>query len=236
MTLRPGHGALRTLVAAGAVASTLAVGLEASAEPVVVDRAVVRFIASETGGVSSPRFIFERVLAFEARLEALADPDSARRQNGNGSYRERHVRAALERHISETLLSSLRIEPEPTAAELSRRTEAARRILVERSGGELAFRRAQKAEGIDDREVFRILRRQARASLYLDRMVAPMLEPSDAELRNIHRTARTPFRGAPYERIEASLRRWYVAQRFEAALGTFYQNVRSRLRVTILTK
>jgi hypothetical protein len=87
--------------------------------PVLVDRAVVRFIAPETGGTRSPRFVFERVLAFEARLEALADPD---RQQGTEAFRERHVRAALERHIAETLLASLRIEPEPKPEELVRLT------------------------------------------------------------------------------------------------------------------
>ena len=45
------------------------------AEPVLVDRAVVRFEAPETGGARRPRFVFERELSFEARLEALADPD-----------------------------------------------------------------------------------------------------------------------------------------------------------------
>ncbi len=47
------------------------------AEPVLVDRAVVRFEAPETGGARRPRFVFERELAFEARLEALSDPDRA---------------------------------------------------------------------------------------------------------------------------------------------------------------
>src|ERR1043165_6593928 len=32
----------------------------------VLDRAIVRYVAPETGGSRSPRFIFERVLAFEA--------------------------------------------------------------------------------------------------------------------------------------------------------------------------
>ena len=42
-----------------------------AAEPVLVDRAVVRFEAPETGGARHPRFVFERELSFEARLEAL---------------------------------------------------------------------------------------------------------------------------------------------------------------------
>src|SRR5688500_7932602 len=55
--------------------------------PVLLDRAVVRYTAPETGGNRSPRFIYERVLAFQARLEALADPDRA--ADDAVPYRER---------------------------------------------------------------------------------------------------------------------------------------------------
>jgi hypothetical protein len=211
--------------------------VEARAQPstsasVPLDRVVVRFVAPETGGMRSPRFVYERVLAFEARLEALSDPDRA--PGEQRPHRERHVLAALERHIAETLLSSLRIDPEPTRAELSRLTEAARLILLERVGGAETLDRAARAEGIDRRELLRILRRQARASLYLDRMVAPMLAPSEAELFNIHRTAQTPFRDAPFEQIAPALRRWYVGRRLAAALSSFYQNARSRIEITIV--
>jgi hypothetical protein len=201
--------------------------------PVPVDRAVVRFIAPETGGTRSPRFVFERVLAFEARLEALADPD---RQQGTESFRERHVRAALERHIAETLLASLRIEPEPKPEELVRLTEAARLILVQRVGSALALNQAARAEGIDDRELLSILRRQARASLYLDRMVSPMLSPSDAELRNVHKSAPPMLREQRFEQIAPLLRRWYVSRRLTQALASFYQNARSRVEITILSE
>jgi len=200
---------------------------------VMVDRAVVRFIAPETGGVRSPRFVFERVLAFEARLEALSDPD---RQPGSESYRERHVRAALERHVAETLLASLRIEPEPRPEELVRLTEAARLILVQRVGSALALNQAARAEGIDDRELLSILRRQARASLYLDRMVSPMLRPSDAELRNVQKSAPAPIRDQRFEQIAPLLRRWYISRRLSTALATFYQNARSRVEITILPR
>jgi hypothetical protein len=198
----------------------------------VLERAVVRFAAPETGGARTPRFIFERVLAFEARLEALADPD--RSQVDTEPYRERHVRAALERHVAETLLASLRVEPEPTPRELVRQSEAARAMLAERVGGAPALEHAARAEGIDSGEMRRLFRRQARASLYLDRMVAPMLRPSDAELYNLHRTAPTPFRALPYERAALPLRRWYVGRRLSAALASFYQNARSRLQIVVL--
>jgi hypothetical protein len=208
----------------------------AHAQPIVADRAVVRWVAPETGGVRSPRFIFQRTLAFEARLEALADPDRRGRAADDRPFRERHLRAALERHVAETLLASLRIDPEPTERELMRQTESARRMLIERVGGPDALDRAAAAEGIDRREVSSILRRQARASLYLDRMVAPMLTPSDAELRNIHLVVQTPFRDRPFEEIEPALRRWYVSRRLTAALGSFFQNARSRVRISLLER
>jgi hypothetical protein len=210
----------------------------AAAQPaagaVPLDRAVVRFIAPETGGVRSPRFVFERVLAFEARLEALSDPD--RTPGELRPYRERHVRAALERHMAEELLSNLRIDPEPNARDLARQTEAARQMLIQRAGGAERVTEAARAEGIDEREILRMLRRQARASLYLDRMVAPMLSPSDAELANLHRTVATPFKRLAFAQAKGALRRWYVGKRLAAALQSFYQNARSRIEVTVLTE
>ena len=214
----------------GLICAALAPELRAQPR-VVIDRAVVRFIAPEAGGVRSPRFIFERELAFEARLEALADPD---RVPGSEPYRERHVRAALERHIAETLLASLRIEPEPSAAELKRLTEAARLILYERVGGAGVFEQAARGEGLEAREQLAILRRQARASLYLDRMVAPMLKPSDAELSLIHKTAPPALRDRPLAEVSGVLRRWYVGRRLAAALQSFFQNARSRLEITLI--
>jgi hypothetical protein len=70
---------------------------------------------------------------------------------------------------------------------------------------------AALAEGIDSRELTSILRRQARSSLYLDRMVAPMLAPSEAELgTSIARSDAVPRR--PFEEVEVLLRRWYVGK------------------------
>lgn len=219
------------LLVAPAVAAQPNAAPPATGRGTLVDRAVVRFVAPETGGVRSPRFVFERELAFEARLEALADPD---RGSSSEPYKERHVRAALERHIAETLLASLRIDPDPTAADLARQTEAARQSLYERVGGAGVVDQAARAEVIDAREVTSMLRRQARASLYLDRMVAPMLRPSDAELASIHKTAPPPLRDQPFGQVSAVLRRWYVSRRLGAALQSFFQNARSRLEISLL--
>lgn len=217
-------------VSLGVVLCTLSGVL--SAEPVAVDRAVVRFVAPETGGARRPRFVFQRELAFEARLEALSDPD--RSALGDAPYRERHVTAALDRHIAETILSTLRIEPEPTQAELGHQSELAHRMLSDRAGGEDALDEARRAEGISDREFGRFLAQKARASLYLDRMVTPMLQPSEAELRSIHKSTNTPFANAPFDTIRPALLRWYVSRRLNAALAAFFENARSRIDVAIL--
>ena len=212
------------LVAAGASAD--------DAASVVVDRVAIRFTAPETGGIDQPQFIFERELAFEARLEALSD--GGYRVTDEEPYVDRHVRAALERHMAEVLLSRLEITPEPTPREVAVRTRAAGQTLAQQVGGDAELEHARAAEGISPAEVERLLGRRARASLYLDRMVATMLTPSDTELRIVHRTTRTPFTGATYETIAPMLQRWYVAQRLNAAVRAFYEGARSRLRVTEL--
>jgi hypothetical protein len=202
-----------------------------SAETGAVDRAVARFFAPDTGGVKSPRFVYERVLSFQARLEALADPE---RDPAGKPYRSRHVVAALERHVAETLLASLHIDPEPSAIDLTRQIENARARLVERVGGELALRTAIDAEQMGARDVFAILRRQALASLYLDRMVAPMLEPTESELRALYARREARFRDLPYEAARPRLHRYYTARRLSAAVQAYYQNARGRLTLVLM--
>lgn len=221
---------MRWLLALWLVAMPGVAGPGTAAAAVTVDRVVVRFHAPETGGVERPRFISERVLAFETRLEALADQDHA----AVGAYRERHISAALERHVSEVLLASLRIEPEPTESIMGRQVELARKLMADRVGGDAALADAQRAEGISSAELSGILRRQARASLYLDRMVAPMLRPSDAELEAIQRSAPAAFQNEPFSRVRPLLLRWYVSRRLASAMGSFYQEARSRVTITVL--
>jgi hypothetical protein len=196
-----------------------------------VDRAVVRFDAPETGGALRPQFVFERELAFEARLEALADAD---RTQGAAPYVDRHVRAALERHVAEELLSHLAMDPEPRPDEIAVRAGSARAVLEQRVGGADELAHAAEAEGLDASEVDALVHREARASLYLDRMVAPMLEPSEAELREIHHATTNPFRNQRFEDVTSALRKWYVGERLEAALGAFYQNARGRVHIVLI--
>jgi hypothetical protein len=61
-----------------------------------------------------------------------------------------------------------------------------------------------------------------------------MLDPTEAELRGVHQTQRTPFSGRPFAEVEPALRRWYVEGRLAAALEAFYEGLRTRLTVTTL--
>lgn len=200
--------------------------------PEIVDRVAVRFDAAETGGASQPLFIFERELAFEARLEALSDTEHPDRSS---PYLERHVRAALERHVAEELLAHLTVEPAPSATDLAARTIEARSVVEHRVGGRASLDAAAAAEGLGAWELEQFVVREARASLYIDRMIAPMFEPSEAELRELSRTA-GPFRGRPFDEVSPLLRRLFVAERLDAALQTFFQNVRGRVHIVYLGK
>ena len=79
-----------------------------------------------------------------------------------------------------------------------------------------------------------MLRRQARASLYLDRMVAPMLRPSDAELEAIQRSAPAALQNEPFARVRPLLLRWYVSRRLASAMSSFFTEAPSRVTLTLL--
>lgn len=177
-----------------------------------------------------PQVVFERELAFEARLEALADPDA----EPGVPYRERHVRAALDRHLAESLLAALAIVPKPTPSEIASRAEDARAILEQRVRGRERLIAAAAAEGQSSNELDALLRRQARASLYLDRMVAPMLEPSELELRDALRSGTTPFGHQPFVAVARPLARWYAGQKLAQALEAYFQAARSRVTLVLV--
>jgi hypothetical protein len=189
---------------------------------------VVRWHAPETGGAARPQFIFERELAFEARLESLADPDPE-----PGPYHDRHVRAALDRHIGEALLAALPVLPAPDPKQIAARAEAARGVLEQRVKGHANLLAAAAAEGIGSDELDALLRRQARASLYIDKMIAPMLEPSDLDLRNLWQTGSTPFKDRPFDEIKPALSRWYVGQRLRQETEAYRQTARSRVVINV---
>lgn len=176
----------------------------------------------------SPQFIFERQLAFEARIEALADREP------NAHPTERQVRGALDRVIAETMLAALAITPPPTAAQVAQRAALVRRQLEQRVFGADNLTRAASAEGIGSDELDTLFRRKARASLYIDRMMAPMVEPSVDELLRLWRSGATPFTERPFEEATPSIRSWYLGESLRRSLADYTSSSRSRV-TTILT-
>ena len=166
---------LGLLGAAFVVSAVSLAHAQALPEHATADRVAVRFFSPETGGSARPRFITERVLAFEARLEALGEENAL---IGSAPYQERHVRTAVERHIAEELLAALMVERGSEPVDLPLLTEQARAALVDRVGGPTAFDAAMTAESIDEGEVTVLLRRRMRAAFYVDRAISPVLHPT----------------------------------------------------------
>jgi hypothetical protein len=225
--------ALATLVTAGTARA------ETAPARAVLDRAVARFYAPETGGTARPRFVDQRTLAFEARLESMAE-----RPEGIGDgYQDRHVRAALEHHVGEEMLASLAHKliggsppnRRPSDEDLARVDRDLGAALYERLGGKAEVEAAAAAEQVDAAELDAILHRQALAAWYLDRAVSPILQPSEEQLREVYRTSTHPYRGRPFDQIRADLARWFVMERVRAAETAFFQGARTRV-VIIVTR
>ncbi len=197
---------------------------------VTADRVAVRFYSPETGGSSRPRFVSERTLAFETRLEAMGEEGAS-----SATYPDRFVRAALERHVAEEILAALMVEAGTEPPELPKLTADARQGLVERIGS-AAIEAAQAAEGIDDAELEGLLRRRVRAAYYLDRSGSPVLHASDEQLREVYRTSAHPFKSLAFEEAKGPLARWFLAERLRIAENAFLQSARARVKIVVVPK
>jgi hypothetical protein len=218
-----------TLFAGTAAAQTVA--------NVVVDRAVVRFYAPDIGGTTRPRFVYERTLAFEARLEAMA---MSQQGIGDG-YQEHDVRSALEHHVAEEVLATLADkliadsppDKRPPTEELARVERDLSAAMLERLGGQARVEEAARNEQIDAQEVTAILRRGALAAWYIDRALTPILHPSEEQLRDVYRTSAHPYRGQSLEDVRVPLERWFVVERARVAESAFLQAARSRVKIIV---
>ncbi|WP_394822063.1 hypothetical protein [Pendulispora albinea] len=215
-----------TRVAVAAVLALTASLRDAAAqEEDIVDGVAVRFYSAETGGVSRPRFIMQRVLAFEARIQAKVEDGGAR------AYQDRHVRAAMDQHIAEELLVALPLERAPDEAEIARVSVDLREGLVQRIGGDVVLRELAEMERISEAELGALFRRRARAALYVERAVLPILYPSEEQLRDVYRTAPHPYKSQKFEEARLPFARWYVDERLRAAETAFLQAARSRVKI-----
>jgi hypothetical protein len=197
-----------------------------------VDRVAVRYYAPETGGPARPRYITERMLAFEARLEAMSEgnPSAAAAQQ------DRYARAAIDRHIAEDLLEGLMIERGQEPLDLPAMVSRARTALMDRVGGVVAFGQAMGQEGIDDSELLTMLRRQIRAAYYVDRTITPILHPREEELREAFHTSLHPFANARFEDVHDQLERWFIVERLRVAEMAFLQAARTRVKIVLVPR
>ena len=227
-------GAALALVLSAALAATTALA-EGTPAPVSItaDTVVVRFHAPETGGASRPRYVTARTLAFEARLVALENATAAGISLGDvqGAYDERDVRTALDQIIAEEMLAKLPLDKEPDVATLNRVVDTLREALWQRIGGVAYFDKAALREGIAPTEVDAMLRRRARAAIYIDRAVGNILGPTEEQLHEVYRTTAHPFRAKRFDDCHDELSRWLVAERFRAAETAFLEGARTRVTV-----
>lgn len=212
------------LAALFAAAPALAQGNEQTPSFVTADSVAVRFFAPDMGGAARPRFVTERQLSFEARLLALEEDPS-------GVVQPRHVRAALDAHIADEMLGALPLESPPDAKAISQTVETLRAALEQRVGGTAAIERAEKLEGIGPREVDAMFARQARAALYVDRALTPILASTEDQLRETYRTTSHPFRQRRFEDARDDLAKWIALERFRSAEQSYLQTARGRITV-----
>lgn len=227
----PGGAAMASAQAGGEAPAHPAADAHADARA-IVDRVAVRFYAPETGGPAHPRFVTERVLAFEARLDAMTEEAGARAQ----VLDERRLRNALDRHVVEEILATLDETSGGNATEDARLLREVRADLEQRAGGDGPIWIAAEEEGLAADEVEAILTRRARAAAYLDRAVTRFLRPQDEQLRDVYRTSPHPFRDRPYEDIRPSLARWFVFERLKVLESTFLQTARSHVTVVFVPR
>ena len=198
----------------------------ALADPVVVDATAVRFYAPETGGPAHPRFITQRILALQARLQAkVEDPALPATKSATSALRWTTT--------SPRSFGALPLERPPDEAEVARVANELREALGQRVGGEREFSAAAEAERISEREVAALVHRRARAALYVERQLSRVLYPNEEQLREVYRTASHPFKNVKFEDARERLGRWYVDERLRAAESAFLQGARTRVTIAI---
>lgn len=196
---------------------------------VIVDRTAVRYTVPETGGAAKPRFVTERELRFWARVEATLDEGVAPPE-----FYGRYARTALDRFIAEDMLASLLIERGVEPRDLPKAALEAREELEARFTGQVHLADLMKLDGISENELSAFLRRRVRATIYVDRVIVPILKPGEDEIFQAFRTMPSPFRAFAYEDARGRFLRFYIQERFRSVSLDFVKSARARLSFTIL--
>lgn len=217
-------------------AAVLFVASSLAAAPVVGDRAVARFSDPEASDQqASLRFVMMRELVIEAWLVAYERAAAGT----TPTLDDKTLRIALERHVIEAVLGTRALSPavEARVAKAIEDVKLAQQLSV---GGEAKFNEAMaRATGSDkgsaaaESELAVILRRRARAELYLEVATGQAYEPNEAELRAAH--SKLPmFSKVAYDEVSKPLRAYLRTQRLREGAQAYHQAVRSKLRLEII--
>jgi hypothetical protein len=223
-----------------ALAALLFVGIAtlvqpARAAPTVLDRVVARFSDPEATEASGAlRFVMMRELVVEAWMIAYE-----RNQTGTPQVSDKEIRLALERHVIESVLAS-RALPPALEKRVAKATEDARIGEEIASGGAARvadmLERATGSKAGGAAELAAILGRRARAELYLELGVGQPVEPTDDELRLAW--AKSPAgidKTKTFEEVAPGLRAWVRTTRLREGAQAYYQAVRAKLRLEIVS-
>ncbi len=231
----------------GAMVVALGVNPASAAEKVLAERTVARFIDPESGdAATSQRFVFQRELIVEAWLVAFERAPCAPDAKGKCSapnptlYDEKSLRTALDRHLIDEVLGSREL-PLKHEARVPGATAVAQQVLTDAVGGpeRLAAaltaslgRTVAESEMAGVPELHTLVRRRARAEIWLEVAVAPPIEPTVVELAAFQPRAPELIAKAPFH--PDNVRRHARAARLREFATTYLQLIRSKLHLEIL--
>lgn len=204
-------------------------------EAAIVDRVVARFGDPESIGADSTRFVMMRELVVEAWLVAFERSPGAR----PASFDDKQLRVALERHVIEQVLSDRLAESAATKEALARGEKEARAALAITLGESRLTEALSVAGGgvaaAAEPELAAILQRRARAELYLEIAVAQPVPLTEGDLRAAQAKAPPSLAKKPFEDAVPDLRIYLRSQRLREASQAYYQAVRGRLKLEIVS-
>jgi hypothetical protein len=191
-----------------------------------IERAEVRYVTPETGGVGRPRFLTSRVVSFMATFEALSET--------SGPPLERHRKVATDRLIAEDMLASLFLRRRPDPPQMAALTRDLVHDLSVRAGGDAALDKLLEENLLTRSDLGRLLSTKARALYYVDQAVASILREREDELRDGFRTLPHPFRNATYEEKRDDFARWFLVEKLRRVELEYLEGARARVRVVAL--
>ncbi|MEO7095489.1 MAG: hypothetical protein ABI175_19695, partial [Polyangiales bacterium] len=200
-----------------------------------IDRVVARFSDPESGqSTGAIRFVMMRELILDAWLVAFERAAPGTTPVG---FDDKQLRVALERHVIEEVLSE-RLGETVAATVITKRTDEARTTLALTVGtGRLEEALSAASGGVPGGgivELASILRRRARAEIYLEIAISQPVEVTEAELRSAYGKPPAALVGKTFDEAAPSLRIFLRSGRLREASQAYYQAVRGRLKLEIV--